>query len=144
MIIDTLANASKYYGLQSEFQKAFEFIKSQNNFENTNETSFEISEKLKAFVAEFQGETKETSLKKFECHNKHIDIQYCIKGEETFGWKPRENCFNNNGDYNEDKDVLFFNDAPDMFFTLNEGQFVILFPEDVHGEIKKLVIKVKI
>ena len=37
-----------------------------------------------------------------------------------------------------------------MFFQLTEQQFVILFPEDVHapmisdGEIKKLVIKVKI
>jgi len=41
-------------------------------------------------------------------------------------------------------------DAPDMFFGLTDGQFVIFFPEDVHApmigedEIKKLVIKVKI
>ena len=46
--------------------------------------------------------------------------------------------------------MLFFNDAPDMFFGLTDGQFVIFFPEDVHApmigedEIKKLVIKVKI
>ena len=37
-----------------------------------------------------------------------------------------------------------------MYFTLNAGQFVVFFPEDVHapgssdGKIKKLVIKVKI
>jgi YhcH/YjgK/YiaL family protein len=37
-----------------------------------------------------------------------------------------------------------------MFFQLTDGQFAIFFPEDVHapmigeGEIKKVVIKVKI
>jgi beta-galactosidase beta subunit len=46
--------------------------------------------------------------------------------------------------------VLFYADAPDMYFGLQQNQFVIFFPEDVHapmigdGTIKKLVIKVKI
>jgi biofilm protein TabA len=148
MIIDTLANASKYYGLHPAFAKAFAFIKSHNDFENSTETNFKIADNLKAFIAEFHGVTKENSLKKFECHNKNIDIQYCIKGKEIFGWKPRENCHNMQSDYNTEKDVLFFNDAPDMFFELCAGQFVIFFPEDVHapgigdGEIKKLVVKV--
>jgi YhcH/YjgK/YiaL family protein len=37
-----------------------------------------------------------------------------------------------------------------MFFQLKDGQFAIFFPEDVHapmiaeGEVKKMVIKVKI
>jgi YhcH/YjgK/YiaL family protein len=54
-----------------------------------------------------------------------------------------------NGDYNSEKDVQFFKDAPDMFFQLTNGQFAIFFPADVHapmigeGQIKKLVIKVK-
>jgi beta-galactosidase beta subunit len=48
------------------------------------------------------------------------------------------------------KDVLFYDDAPDMFFQLTNLQFAIFFPEDVHapmigeGNIKKMVIKVKI
>jgi YhcH/YjgK/YiaL family protein len=43
-----------------------------------------------------------------------------------------------------------FHDEADTFFQLTNGQFAIFFPEDVHapmigeGEIKKLVIKVKI
>ncbi len=87
---------------------------------------------------------------KFECHNKNIDIQLCINGVETIGWKPREKCVTENGGYNEEKDVQFYNDAPDMYFQLTDGQFAIFFPEDVHapmigeGKIKKLVIKVKI
>ena len=51
---------------------------------------------------------------------------------------------------NIDKDVVFYSDMPDMYFELTDNQFAIFFPEDVHapmigeGEIKKLVIKVKI
>jgi len=45
---------------------------------------------------------------------------------------------------------MFYTDAPDMFFQLSDNQFAVFFPEDVHapmigdGEIKKMVIKVKI
>ena len=150
MIIDTVENASKYFSNHKSFQKAFEFIKQQADFSNTTETEFVINENLKAFIAQFQGETKENGSKKFECHNKNIDIQYCISGSETFGWKPRQDCSNVKEAYSDEKDVLFFNEKPDMYFTLHTGQFVVFFPEDVHarnisdGEIKKLVIKVKI
>ena len=66
------------------------------------------------------------------------------------GWKPRETCRTEKGPYNEEKDVMFYTDAPDMFFELRGGQFTIFFPNDVHApmigdnEIKKMVIKVKI
>ena len=149
MIIDTIANAAKYYSLHPSFQKAFEYIKN-NDLENTNDGTLEMPENLRAFVTTGQGKTAETSLMKFECHDLNIDIQYCITGKETFAWKPREKCNVPNGDYNPDKDVRFFSDAPDMFFELTDGQFAIMYPEDVHapmiggGEIKKLVIKVKI
>jgi biofilm protein TabA len=149
MIIDTLQNAPKYFSVHPLFERAFEYI-SQNDLINTADGKNDIAEGLKAIISNALGKTKEISLQKFECHNKNIDIQLCINGVETMGWKPRENCVIPNGDYNEEKDVLFFNDAPDMFFQLTNGQFVIFFPEDVHapmigeGEIKKLVIKVKI
>ena len=94
--------------------------------------------------------TAEESVAKFECHNQHIDIQLCINGNEQIGWKPREGCKTPKGDYNPEKDVQFYSDQPDTFFSLTNGQFAIFFPEDVHapmigdGEIKKLVIKVKL
>ena len=46
--------------------------------------------------------------------------------------------------------MTFYSDAPGMYFQLTDNQFAIFFPEDVHapmigeGEIKKMVIKVKI
>ncbi len=149
MIIDTLANASKYFSLHPSFAKAFDYI-NQNNVATLADGIYETPEGLKVIVNTGMGKTAQASLAKFECHDKNIDIQLCVKGLETMAWKPREKCLTPNGEYNPDKDVRFFSDAPDMYFQLTDGQFTVFFPEDVHapmigdGEIKKVVIKVKI
>ena len=149
MIIDTLANASKYFSLHPSFAKAFDYI-NQNDVTTLTDGIYETPEGLKVIVNTGMGKTAQASLAKFECHDKNIDIQLCVKGIETMAWKPREKCLTPNGEYNPDKDVRFFSDAPDMSFQLTDGQFAVFFPEDVHapmigdGEIKKVVIKVKI
>jgi YhcH/YjgK/YiaL family protein len=131
------------------FAKAFDFM-NQNDLANLEDGVIQIEEGLKVIVSKANGKTRETSLAKFECHDKNIDIQVCVSGLETIAWKPREKCVTPNGDYNPEKDVRFFNDTPDMDFQLTDGQFVIFYPGDVHapmigeGEIKKLVFKVKI
>ena len=150
MIIDTIKNASKYYSIHSSFEKAFAYIQS-TDLANTDDGKYEIDgDKLKAIISNKKGVTAAESVAKFECHNKYIDIQLCIQGKEEMGWKPREKCVTPNGGYNEEKDVQLYNEQPDMYFRLTDGQFAIFFPEDVHAPmigdapIKKLVIKVKI
>ena len=150
MIIDTIQNAAKYFSVHPLFKKAFEYI--QHTDLNTIEMGrYEMDGSgLKAIFSNKNGMTAAESIAKFECHNKHIDIQLCINGVEQLGWKPREKCKLENGGYNEEKDVQFYSDDPDMYFQLTNGQFAIFFPEDVHapmigeGPIRKLVIKVKI
>ena len=150
MIIDSLQNAAKYTGLHPKFEKAFMYIRNLD-FDTLEDGKYEVDgEHLKSIVSNKNGMTAEESIAKFECHNKHIDIQVCIKGKETMGWKPRQSCDSQKGEYNPEKDVVFYDDAPDMYFQLTDGQFAIFYPEDVHapmigeGPIKKLVIKVKI
>jgi YhcH/YjgK/YiaL family protein len=149
MIVGTIANAGKYFSLHPLFAKAFEYIK-QTDLVNISDGKSDIAGGLKAIFSNKTGMTAGASVAKFECHDKHIDIQLCINGLETIGWKPREKCVTENGGYNPEKDVQLYNEQPDMYFQLTNGQFAIFFPEDVHapmigeGEIKKLVIKVKI
>lgn len=149
MIIDTLASAEKYYGMHKNLKAAFEYLNSQD-LEALEVGKFEIADGLKAIVSDNEGKTAEVAAEKFECHNKNIDIQVCIRGNESIGWKPRTDCTAPKGEYSDEKDVLFYADAPDMHFALKGGQFVIFFPEDVHapmigqGLIKKLVVKVRI
>ncbi|MGA9212466.1 YhcH/YjgK/YiaL family protein [Kaistella sp.] len=149
MIIDTLKNSSKYAVLHPLFGKAFDFL-NQNNWAELPDGTIEITEGLKAIISNKPGKSKEMSLSKFECHDHTIDIQVCVKGLESIGWKPREKCTKQNGEYNAEKDVRFFSEIPDTFFQLQDHQFVIFFPEDVHApmigvdDIKKIVFKVKI
>nr|WP_294897405.1 YhcH/YjgK/YiaL family protein [uncultured Pedobacter sp.] len=148
MIIDTLANADKYASVHPLFAQAFEYIRA-TDLTAIEVGKYEIADGLKAIVSDKAGMTAEESEAKFECHNKNIDIQVCIRGTENIGWKTRNECKEQKGEYNPEKDVLFFNDKPTMHFTLNDNQFVIFFPEDVHapmiadGEVKKMVIKVR-
>src|SRR5215212_594479 len=113
MIIDTISNSGKYNSIHPLFAKAFEYIKSQD-LANIQDGKFEIdSDNLRAIVSNKKGMTAAESIAKFECHDKHIDIQLCIKGKEKLGWKPRTDCKEQKGEYNAEKDVLFYSDAPD-------------------------------
>lgn len=149
MIIDSIENAFKYQHLHPQFAKAFQFILNTDLDQLDNETIV-LEDGLKVMASQKMGKTSAESLEKFECHNQNIDIQFCIKGNESIGWKPRQKCRHPKGEYSVEKDVLFFEETPDMFFKLTDGQFAIFFPEDVHAPmigdemIKKLVFKVKI
>jgi biofilm protein TabA len=149
MVIDSLANAETYYGLHKNFKVAFEYLKAQD-LENMEIGTVEVADGVKVIVSDKPGVTAETASGKFECHNKNLDIQLCIRGNETIGWKPRADCKSPKGEFNEEKDVIFYADAPDTHFQLKGGQFAIFYPTDVHapmigeGMIKKLVVKVRI
>ncbi len=147
MIIDSLENAEKYYSIHPLFKQAFEWIKSQD-LAAIEVGKFEIAEGLKAGVSNKEGYTAETA--KFECHNNWMDIQVALSPTETMGWSARSKVSNPAGEYNAEKDVIFWNDKPGTYFDLQFGQFAVYFPEDVHapqigeGMIKKLVVKIKI
>ena len=151
MIIDTLTNLHKYTSLHPLFEAAAAYINSADLL-NAAIGKSDIAEGLKAIYSDKEGMSAAESIAKFECHDKNIDIQICIRGKETIGWKPRHNCTAPKGEYNPEKDVSFFSDVPDMYFQLTDGQFAIFYPEDVHAPmiavddkpIKKLVMKVKI
>lgn len=150
MILDNLTAKTKYASLHPLFAKAFAYIDSVD-LASLEVGKFDIDgDNIRGIVSDKNGTTAEASVAKFECHNAHIDIQVCIHGRETIGWKPRAACVSPKGDYNPEKDVLFYDDAPDMFFGMTDNQFAIFYPEDVHapmigeGMIKKLVIKVKL
>ena len=148
MIIDSLGNADRYVSLHPLFAKAFEFIRNQN-LETLGVGKFPIDDdNLYATVSLKDGVKKEEA--KFEAHKNYIDIQVCPTGSETLGWKPLSKAVSIKTEYNTEKDVTFYNDEPDTYFTLQQGQFAIFYPQDVHapmigeGPIKKLVVKIKL
>jgi YhcH/YjgK/YiaL family protein len=151
MIVDILDNAHRYASIHPLFAQAFEYIRTAD-LDNIEVGKYDIADGLKAIYSDKAGTTAAESIAKFECHDQNIDIQFCIRGRESIGWKPRQHCTAPKGQYNSEKDVSFYSDVPDMYFQLTNGQFAIFFPEDVHAPmiavdeqpIRKLVIKVKI
>lgn len=148
MIVDDLALSSKYASLHPRFKAAFDFLTTQP-LENLSLGKHTIDgDNIFAIVVNEEAVPMLESTSQFECHNQYIDIQYVFGGVETIGYKQRSTCVEPRGEYNAEKDVLFFEDAPDFFFKLYPGQFGIYFPDDVHapmigeGKIRKVVIKV--
>ena len=152
MIIDSIDNAQRYFTVHPLFEKAFAYINSAD-IANAAPGIYQIDgDNIRAIFSNNKGVTAAESIQEFECHQQHIDIQLCIKGKERFGWKPISSCVAAKGEYDPEKDVLFYDDEPSNYFELTDGQFVILFPEDVHAPmiavddstIQKLVIKVTV
>lgn len=152
MIIDSIDNAQKYFTVHPLFEKAFACINSMDLASVALGIYPIDGDNIRAIFSGNKGMTAAESINEFECHNQHIDIQFCIKGKERFGWKPRTSCIAPKGEYDPEKDVLLYADEPTTYFELTDGQFVILFLEDVHAPmiavddeiIKKMVIKVKV
>ena len=86
---------------------------------------------------------------RLELHRKYIDIQLVLRGkEEVFGWSEKKDCLTAETEFDEAKDIQLFTDKPQCFYTVREGQFSILFPEDGHapmlgeGVVKKCIFKI--
>jgi len=150
MVIDKLSEINKYTSLHPLFAKAIDYIVTNNLLIAEPSTVLVDGEDIKAIIMEGNCVPEQESLAGFECHNTYIDIQIVLKGKETVGWRARTSCSSPKGEYSEEKDVLFYADAPTIFFELQAGMFSIYFPEDVHapmigeGPIKKVVMKVRV
>ncbi len=150
MIIDDIAQVAKYVAIHPRFEKAFEYL-TTTDFEKIQPGRYEVDgDNIYAIVVNENGVPLMESISQFECHNKYIDIQYVFSGQETIGYRDRKFCIDPMGEYDQQKDVLFYEDAPDFFFKLFPGQFGIYFPNDVHapmigdGKIRKVVLKVRV
>ena len=150
MILDDLNNINKYQSIHPRFEKAFAYL-ATTDFETIKPGKYQIDgDHIYAMVVNEDGVPMLESTSAFECHNTYIDIQYVFGGLETVGYKSRLTCVEPRSEYDEKKDVLFYEDAPDFFFKLYPGQFGIYFPDDVHapmigdGKIRKVVMKIRV
>lgn len=148
MIFDSLKNAALYYGVSPRLQKAFELVAAQDW--TTVEPGIHELDGRDIFVNVVERELKKREDAKLEVHNEYIDIQILVSGkEESFGWSERKDLTQPQADFNEEKDIQFFDDVPQTYYTLKPGQFTILLPEDGHapmvgeGPIRKIIVKVR-
>lgn len=148
MILDCLEKADRYLPLHLDFASAITFLRRQPLDRLPLERIEIAGGSVIATVSKSTARKREDAV--LEAHRKFIDIQYLIGGVEEMGWRCRDRCQKRQTEYDAAKDVELFTDAPDTYFTMHPGQFVIFFPDDAHspllgtGECHKIVIKVKL
>ncbi len=151
MIVNTLNCSAQYEVLHPSFSRAFSFLR-QYDFTAVELGRMELDgTALYALVQSYN--TEEASQKRWEAHEKYIDIQYVVDGTEICGWAPADTLLPDTS-YNQEKDVRFFTDgAPFTPVRLEKGSFAILYPEDIHKPgcaaglpeaVIKVVVKVRI
>ena len=147
MILDSLKNAELYYSLNPRLKVAFDWLR---------ETDVKILapgrhaiQGDEVFVNVMELDLKPRYEALLEVHDKYVDIQVLVSGgKEEFGWLERKDCKRAKAEFDVEKDVQFYTDEPQTYYTLREGQFTILYPEDAHapmlgeGHAKKLIFKV--
>ncbi len=147
MIIGSLQNTERIEMLHPAFKKVFSYLKSHDLLSLPVGTVELEKEVIRINVDEVQARKKPDAL--LETHDKYIDIQLPLVGEETFGWQAREKLGNGKG-YEERNDFNLYTDPCSLYFTLLPGEFVIFFPEDAHaplighGKMKKVVVKIRV
>lgn len=148
MIFDSLKNCATYYGVNPRMKQAFDLIRSRDW--TAVEPGIHELDGKDIYVNVMERELKKRADAKLEVHNEYIDIQVLVAGrEEAFGWSDRADVKAPQGEFNPEKDIQFFDDEPQTYYTLRPGQFTILFPEDAHapmvgeGTVRKIIVKVR-
>ena len=150
MIFDDLSNCAQYYDLKG-LKKGFEFLKN-TDLKALKDGSYKIDgDRIFANVQTLTTKSKED--KKWEAHRKYIDIQYVISGTECMGYGLLDDFKTVKTAYSEEKDVEFLDGEKFNFINVQEGEFVVFYPNDVHapmlaGEkssnIKKVIVKIAV
>ncbi|HSJ81523.1 MAG TPA: YhcH/YjgK/YiaL family protein [Thiobacillus sp.] len=146
MILDTLARSDRYSSLHPLFARAFEFLRSADLLALAPGMHTIQGEQLFAIVEACIGRTRTEA--KLECHRRYIDIQLVLEGVDEMGWKPLAECSDPATDYDDARDIRFFNDAPASWIATPPGSFCLFFPDDAHaplvsaGMIRKVVVKI--
>ena len=102
------------------------------------------------FVNIVDSQMKTPEQARLEVHNKYIDIQVPLSKAESFGVKPRKDCVEPDGEFNAEKDILFYNDKDRTTVTVQLGEAITFDPDTAHapligeGTIHKAIFKVKV
>lgn len=147
MVLDQLAHHPLYHSLHSRFAAAFDFL-AQPHLDQLESGSYILEQEfLTAIVAREHGRSLREG--KLEAHERFIDIQYLISGNESIGWAPSQDL-TPTAPYDAERDLIFFNEPPQTTVQLRPGDFTIFWPRDAHlplvgeGPIHKIILKVSI
>jgi biofilm protein TabA len=147
--VNALEFYKQYNANKAVWDKVFAFIKNQD-LKNMAPGQYPIDDK-NAYASITNAPSKTLEDAKWESHQKYIDLQYVISGEEKIGVAPVSTATVIKP-YNPAKDAANYT-ADGTYYIATPGQFFLFFPPDAHrpnikvdgyDTVKKLVIKIKV
>ena len=147
---DSLANVGKYADYGAHFAKAVAFLQ-RKDLSRLPNGRYDLDGD-NAFAMVQEATLKPWGAGRPELHREYFDIQLPLTGEETIGIGAFDPSVP--GDFDEEKDIGFYDGTPVEPLTLRPGEFVILHPgacahapgctEDVPGVVlRKIVVKIR-
>lgn len=150
MIVGKLVDIARYKGISKNIDTAIDYI--LNNDLLALPKGKTIVDGDNVYINRDTYVAKDLSECFFENHEKYMDLQIVLKGQEIFGYTHISNkTLKVTTPYNPEKDVTKYSAEGGVFFTLEEG-FALVYTEDVHlakckandDIVEKVVIKIKI
>lgn len=147
MVVDKIKNLGIYSNISARLAKGIEYI-NNTDFSKIDLGTYKIEgDDVFAMVQEY--DTRNIEDCKLEGHQKYIDIQYIISGDEKIGLTTLNNQplieQNDEGDYS-------FYKGESTLIKFEAGTFGIFFPDDLHmpcvklneiSKVRKVVVKVR-
>jgi biofilm protein TabA len=147
MIVDHVANYYLYENIGKGIKAALEFIRT-TDFSSVPAGKHDIDGERMFYLMNIYDTTSEDQLR-YEAHQKYVDVQFIVQGQEFFGWAPLNKMIVTE-EYDQEKEVAFFKGTGNKIPAFHQ-HFYVLFPNDVHMPniqfdspiaMKKVVVKV--
>ena len=147
MIIDTLDNLHKYFGLCPGLDVGADYL-SSHSLETLSSGRHAISDDtIWANVQTCTPRSRENA--PLEVHRDMIDVQIPLDGPEQHGYAPLTDTQLSSASYDAQADISFLPVSPKGYFTVAPGMFVLYMPGEGHAPaitdvpLRKVVFKVK-
>lgn len=152
MIFDTIENAKTYKGLNARVDRALEEVQKYTAENFPAERAVLDGDNLFLNFASYETHPADKALA--EAHRQYLDVMYMVEGEEIIYVKPTDKLQNITKEYDPAIEALLGDlDEDATPVRLQEGSFVVLFPQDAHSPaccvdapatVKKIIGKVRI
>lgn len=149
MIKGNILNGGEVAGLPSAFATLFEFLRT-HDLSSTPCGRIEVSGN-DIYINVMEPATSPADGRLLEAHRDYFDVHILIHGAESIGLKDTDTCTQVSSEYDKAGDCILFADEPVTVFSLEEGEFAIIGPEEAHlpaigngQKIKKAVAKIRI
>lgn len=149
MVHDHITHASEYFNLSRGIRTALEYL-GRTDLASLAEGRHDVDgDHVFALVSDYQ--TRRPADAFWEAHRQHVDVQFVVSGHERIGYANLDRF--EVDPYDAERDLTVARGEAGGFASVAAGEFVVLFPNDVHmpglqvdgpTAVRKVVVKVRL